>query len=106
LTTTTDSFYGPATTSSKPFTINKEDASMDYSGDTIGLTGVNANLRATVWDSAAAGYQSGQSNTGPAGDTTIGDITRMYVQFDIYTATSCGTGTPTTKIAQVVDTGT
>ena len=81
-------------------TVTKEDASMDYTGDTIGLTGTNANLRATVWDSAAAG-------SGFTGDTTIGDITKMYVQFDIYTATSCGTGTPTaTKTAQVSDTGT
>jgi hypothetical protein len=76
------------------------DASMDYSGDTIGLTGVNANLRATVWDAGAAG-------SGFSGHSTIGDITKLYVQFDIYSATSCGTGTPmATKTAQVIDTGT
>jgi hypothetical protein len=72
-------------------TVNKEDASIDYTGDTIGLTG-NSNpltLRATVWDSAAVG-------SGFAGDSTIGDITKMYVVFDIFSGTSCGTGTPTT----------
>jgi hypothetical protein len=29
----------------------------------------------------------------------------MYIQFDIYSANSCGTGTPATTTAQVVDTG-
>jgi hypothetical protein len=97
----------PTASDSKTFMIDKEDASMDYTGDTIGLTGSNANLRVTVWDSAATGYTPGPSNTGPAGDTTIGDITKMYVEFDIYTATSCGTGTPSAvRTAQVLDTGT
>jgi hypothetical protein len=84
-------------------TINatKEDATLDYTGDTVGLTGTTGlTLRATVWDSAATG-------SGFAGDSTIGDITKMYVEFDIYSATSCGTGTPTaTTTAQVSDTGT
>ncbi|MCA1683599.1 MAG: putative Ig domain-containing protein, partial [Actinobacteria bacterium] len=82
-------------------TVTKEDASIDYTGDTVGLTGsTGLTLRATVWDSAAAG-------SGFPEDTTIGDITKMYVQFDIYSANSCGTGTPTaTKTAPVLDTGT
>jgi hypothetical protein len=82
-------------------TVTKEDASLDYTGDTVGLTGTTGlTLRATVWDSAAAG-------SGFTGDSTIGDIAKMYIAFDIYNATSCGTGTPTaTKTAQVSDTGT
>src|SRR5439155_223132 len=81
-------------------TVMKEDAYLEYTGDTIGLTGTSGlTLRATVWDSAASG-------SGMTGDATIGDITKMYIQFDIYTATSCGTGTPTTKVAPVSDTGT
>ena len=92
-----------ALTSYTDITINvmKEDARIDYTGDTIGLTGsTGLTLRATVWDSAAAG-------SGFTGDTTIGNITYMYIQFDIYTGTSCGAGSPTaTRTAQVLDTGT
>jgi len=89
-------------TGSTSFTITviQENASLDYTGETVGLTGsTGLSLRATVWDSAAVG-------SGFTGDSTIGDITKMYVQFDIYTATNCG-GTPTaTKTAPVLDTGT
>src|SRR5204863_4319443 len=81
-------------------TVNKEDAYIEYTGDTIGLTGASGlTLRATVWDSAASG-------SGITGDASMGDITKMYIQFDVYTATGCGTGTPTTKVALVSDTGT
>jgi hypothetical protein len=81
-------------------TVTKEDAYLEYTGDTIGLTGTSGlTLRATVWDSAASG-------SGITGDASMGDLTKMYIQFDVYTATSCGTGTPTTKVAQVSDTGT
>jgi hypothetical protein len=87
-------------------TVTKEDAAIDYTGDTVGLTGQNMTLRATVWDSAAAGYTPSLGNTGAPGDTTKGDITKMFIQFDIYSATSCGTGSPSaTKTAQVADTG-
>jgi hypothetical protein len=81
--------------------VTREDATIEYTGDTVGLTGsTGMTLRATVWDSAAA-------DSGFTGDTTIGNITKMYVQFDIYSATSCGTGAPTaTRTAQVSDTGT
>jgi MBG domain (YGX type) len=84
-------------------TVTQEDAQILYTGDTIGLTGTNATLRATVWDSAAAGYTSINPETSGG---TIGDISKMYVVFDIYTATSCGTGTPTTTTAAQVSDGT
>jgi hypothetical protein len=82
-------------------TVTKEDALIDYTGDTIGLTGsTGMTLRATVWDSAAAG-------SGFTGDSTIGDITKMFVQFDVYSGTSCGAGAPSsTQQKPVVDTGT
>jgi hypothetical protein len=80
-------------------TITQEDASITYTGDNIGFTGVNMTLEATVKDSAAAGYV-------PGGDTTIGDITKMWIKFDIYTAINYP-GTPTATIyVQVSDTGT
>jgi hypothetical protein len=85
-------------------TVTKEDATVDYTGDTIGFTGTNLTLEATVRDSAAAGYVAGASNTGPAGDTTKGDITKMWIRFDIFTQANCGSVTPTaTKWAQVSD---
>jgi hypothetical protein len=85
--------------------VTQEDASLQYSGDTMGQTGANMTLQAMVWDSAAAGYPG--APTGPTPDTTIGDITKIWVEFDIYNATNCGSGTPAaTKYAQVSDTGT
>jgi hypothetical protein len=91
---------GGTKTATVTITVNKEDATIDYTGDTIGLTGATGlTLRATVWDSAAAG-------SGFTGDSTIGDITKMFVQFDIFTGNACG-GTPTTtRQAAVTDTGT
>jgi hypothetical protein len=104
--TTNGSADPKCSTGTNTVTVTKEDVSLDYTGDTVGLTNSDATLRATVWDSAAVGYTPSAANTGPAGDTTKGDITKMYIQFDIYSATSCGTGTPNaTKTAQVLDTG-
>jgi hypothetical protein len=92
---------GSTATASSAFTINNEDAALDYSGDSIGLTGGNVTLRATVWDSAAAGYPGGGN------DTTIGDITKMWIKFTIYPETSCDTSTTIAPVyAQVADTGT
>ena len=86
------------------FTVTQEDAALQYSGDTIGQTGVNLTLQSTVWDSAASGFP-GTSSSGP--DNTIGDITKIWVEFDIYNGGTCGSGTPiATPRAQVVDTGT
>jgi hypothetical protein len=91
--------YTFATGTSGGLTITQEDASIEYTGDNIGFTGVNMTLEATVKDSAAAGYV-------PAGDTTRGDITKMWIKFDIYTATNYP-GTPTATVyVQVSDTGT
>jgi hypothetical protein len=84
-------------------TVSQEDASLEYTGDTIGVTNTNLTLEATVKDSAAAGY------VGPGAEPggTVGDITKMWIRFDIYTGTTCGTGQPlTSKYAQVTDTGT
>jgi hypothetical protein len=86
------------------FTVKQEDAFVQYSGDTIGQTGANLTLQTTVWDSAASGFP-GTSSSGP--DSTIGDITKMWIEFDIYSSTSCGTGSPSATVrAQVADTGT
>src|SRR5215212_6835209 len=79
--------YTFATGTPGGLTITQEDASIQYTGDNIGFTGVNMTLEATVKDSAAAGYV-------PGGDTTLGDITKMWIKFDIYTATNYP-GTPT-----------
>ncbi|HEX2049213.1 MAG TPA: Ig-like domain-containing protein, partial [Actinomycetota bacterium] len=83
-------------------TVRREDAHLEYTGDQIGLAGVNLTLEATVRDSAAAGYAG--ANPEPGG--TIGDITKMWVRFNVYSQSNCGSGTPlTTRIARVADTG-
>jgi hypothetical protein len=82
-------------------TVTPEDAYIEYSGDAIALVGANLTLRATVWDSAASGYMGDNAETGSS--ATIGDIAKMWVEFDIYPAGSCGSGTPVTRIAQVLD---
>ncbi len=86
--------------------VSQENAFIQYTGDTIAQVGTNLNLRATAWDSAASGFPG--TNTGTTNpDTTIGDITKMWIEFDIYSAGSCGSGTPVaTPRAQVSDTGT
>jgi hypothetical protein len=99
----TDSLY-LGSGDSDSFTINKEDASIQYTGDSIALVNTDLMLRATVWDSAATGYSG--ANTESGAGATIGDITKMWIAFDIYSAGSCTSGTPTTKYAQVSDTGT
>jgi hypothetical protein len=88
------------------FTVTQEDAYTQYSGDAIGLLGANLTLQATVWDSAASGYTATPGHPAEPGGT-IGDITHMVVEFDIYNSNTCMTGTPSaTKYASVVDTGT
>jgi hypothetical protein len=80
-------------------TVAQENAFILYSGDTIAQVGTTLNLRATVWDSAAAGYPGVNPETGA--NATIGDITKMWIAFDIYPAGSCGSGAPSTLYAQV-----
>jgi hypothetical protein len=79
--------------------VSQENAFILYSGDTIAQVGSSLTLRATVWDSAAVGYPGTNPETGLT--ATIGDITKMWIAFDIYPAGSCGSGTPTTLYAQV-----
>ena len=55
-------------------------------------------------DSAAFGYSGANPETDAT--KTIGDISKMFVAFDIWPQTSCMSGTPTTKYAAVVDNGT
>lgn len=75
-----------------------ENASILYSGEAIAQIGKNLTLRATVWDSAAAGYP------GLDPDAALGDITKMWVAFDLYPQQSCMSGTPVqTLFAQVTD---
>jgi hypothetical protein len=93
------------TSSGGTVTVAQEDASIAYSGDATALVGSTLNLRATVMDSAATGYSGANPETGTS--ATIGDITKMWVEFDIYTESGCLTSTPTKVVyAQVADTGT
>jgi len=87
------------TTGTTTQTVAQENAFILYSGDTIAQVGTTLNLRATVWDSAAAGYPGVNPETGA--NATIGDITKMWIAFDIYPAGSCGSGAPSTLYAQV-----
>jgi hypothetical protein len=84
--------------------VTQENAFILYSGDTIAQVGTPLNLRATVWDSAAAGYPGVNPESGPT--ATLGDITKIWIAFDIYSAGTCGSGTPSTMYAQVALTGT
>jgi hypothetical protein len=84
-------------------TVTKEDAAIQYTGDAIAPINTNLVLRATVLDSAASGYTGSNPESGAG--ATLGDITKMWIAFDIYSAVNCGTGAPTTKYAQVSDTG-
>ena len=58
-------------------------------------------LQATVRDSGSAGYGAGAESP-----SAIGDITKIWIAFDIQTFINCGTPTGiTTRYAQVVDSG-
>jgi hypothetical protein len=92
------------TTGPDTVTVTKENAALDYTGDSIGLVGANATLRYTVWDSAAAGYSGPNPETSSG---TIGDITKMWVRIWVYGGANCASlqsGWP--KLIQVADTGT
>ncbi len=104
--TSTNPQFAGSSASAVTQVVSQENAFIQYTGDTIAQVGTNLNLRATAWDSAASGFPG--TNTGTTNpDTTIGDITKMWVEFDIYSAGSCGSGTPVaTPRAQVSDTGT
>jgi beta-galactosidase len=84
--------------------VTPEDAYLEYSGEAIAQIGSKLSLHATAWDSAASGYPGANPETGL--DATTGDVTKMWVAFDLYPDQSCLSGTPTTLYAQVADTGT
>lgn len=97
----TGSYQASAT--SQAYTITLEDAYVDYTKDLIVLYGGSNNLVATVWDSAANGYEGINPETAQPG---MGDISKIWVAFDIYSIANCGKSPPaTTKYAQVIDTG-
>jgi hypothetical protein len=79
-------------------TVTQEDAAVDLTGSqssvALPTTGGSATnqLTATVWDSAATGYTGANAESGAT--ATIGDVTKMFVAFDIYPAGSCLSGTP------------
>jgi hypothetical protein len=81
--------YQPGT-----LTVTQENAAIRYTGGTWAHlpSSTSIPLTATVWDSAARGY--GGSNPESGSTATIGDVTTMDVEFDIYPATSCLSGTP------------
>jgi hypothetical protein len=84
--------------------VTPEDVFVDFTGDTIGQEGTSLTLRATVWDSAANGYKGANPETGAS--ATVGDITKIWVEFDIYPAGNFRSGRPGRLFAQVFDTGT
>lgn len=99
----------PATFTPGALTIAPENAAIQYTGGTWARlpSGGSATipLQATVWDSAANGYSGANPESGSS--ATVGDITRMSVEFDIYTAGGCLTGTPSSApVVQVSKTGT
>lgn len=83
--------------------VTPEDAYLQYSGEAIAQIGSELNLRATVWDNAASGYPGINVETVPG--ATTGDLSRVWVAFDLYPDQSCLTGVPTTLYTQASDTG-
>lgn len=90
-----DPLYAPALADAA-FEIHREDAHVEYTGETIAPIGATIELRATVWDSAASSYPDGGS------DDTIGDVTKMWIAFDVYSGTGCS-NLVETRYAPVVD---
>ena len=87
------------------FTVNREDSTIVYSGDTIGLASATLKLSAIFTDSAATGFTGANPEAGSG--ATIGAITNARISFAVYTAANCLTGSPiTTLSAFVTDTGT
>jgi hypothetical protein len=67
-----------------------------------GGTPVQLPLSATVWDSVASGYPSwgAKDGDGLTSDTS-GDVTKMFVQWEIWPAGSCLSGAPSTIVGPV-----
>jgi hypothetical protein len=101
--TLADDLYGDSAATGT-LTVTQEDAAIAFSGQTIDQVNSSLTISATVWDSAAKGYPGSNPESGSG--ATIGDITRIWIAFDVYSASSCFSGTPTTAYVQVGDTGT
>ena len=98
-TTAADSnFANPTSPASTNLAVSQKNATIAYSGDTLGVAGSALNLQATAMDSSAAGY--GGAN--PQSNTKPGDITKMWIAFVI---TPVGGATSSTVYAPVLDTG-
>jgi hypothetical protein len=84
--------------------VGREDSTIVYAGDPIGLAGATLHLSATFSDSASAGYTGLNRETGAT--ATVGDITKARIAFAVYYAANCLAGAPiTTLSAFVTDTG-
>lgn len=86
-----------ATYNTATLTVTQEDAAVDLTSSQAAValpsTGsATDQLTATVSDSAANGYTGANAESGAT--ATIGDVTKMDVEFDIYQAGSCLSGTP------------
>jgi hypothetical protein len=92
-------------------TVTPETAAIQYTGGSWAQLPSSGSasipLQATVWDSAAKGYPSWgtQDSDGLASDTP-GDATKMYVQWAIWPAGSCLSGSPSTIVGPVPVTAT
>jgi hypothetical protein len=82
-------------------TITAEGAWLRYTGEVIAPVGGTLQLRAQIWDNAAAGYPGPDPETGAPN----GDITEAWVEFDVYPAGSCGTGSAASVFAPTVAVG-
>ena len=97
-TSPSTNFASPTSPASATLVVTPEDGTIGYSGDTTAQVGNALNLQATVTDSAAKGYAG--ANPDPTGKP--GDITKMWIAFDL---TPVAGGSTTTLYAQVADTG-
>ena len=88
-------------------TVTQETAAIQYTGGTsvqlpTGGGSGTLPLAATVWDSAASGYPSWGATDGDGlTSDTPGDVTKMFVQWEIWPAGSCLSGTPSTIVGPV-----
>lgn len=86
---TSSAHYTPGT-----LTVAQEDATVQLSADSsaqvLGTGPIT--LTATVRDSAASGYTGANGESGTS--ATVGDVTKTFVEFDIYNAATCLSGTP------------
>jgi hypothetical protein len=92
-------------------TVAAETAAIQYTGGTLAQLPSSGSasipLSATVWDSAASGYPSwgAQDGDGLTSDTP-GDVSNMYVQWEIWPAGGCLSGNPSSIVGPVKVTAT